>query len=164
MLRLMRQLVSFLQTPRPLASVKPLISEARAQLNAEIRGRVVREHLADANVFYEHDRRLVTGLAHDAAPVHVIHRGLGHTSCAKTVAAEQRGLHARALHSLLQNPAHGILVQSATRDLAVTVDRSKCGPSSDAGHLQPAAQCTNGTDVSCVSLASWHKGLRHFLL
>ena len=36
-------------------------------LNAEVGGRVVREHLADANVFREHDRRLVFRLVHECA-------------------------------------------------------------------------------------------------
>lgn len=48
----------------------------------------MREHLANANVLREHDRRLVTGLAHDVALVHAVHRGLRRASCAKTVAAQ----------------------------------------------------------------------------
>ena len=119
---------------------KPPRSPFSQGSDAEPGGGVAGKHLADADVSGQHLGRLVAGLAHDVALADSVHRGLGDASGAEAMSAQRLRLQAGAAGGPLHDPADAVLVESATRDLAMAVHPAKDGSGRDAGVGEPPAQ------------------------
>src|SRR5665213_65431 len=89
----------------------------------------------------------MSGLAHDVAFVHAVHRRLRYAAGAEAVAPERFGFHAGAFCGILQNCSDRIFVKTVARDTAVTIDRPEQWTGLDVRSFQPAAHGTHGTGL-----------------